>query len=102
MELLLKDSYRRVFIEIYICFSRFSTQKDTHHIMKTKNTHAAIIDLVPFSEQLAAANRWQDLERSIGNTGLTNYWLWIKTWLDNYSDTVQTSFAFGHRDSQTN
>ncbi len=68
--------------------------------MKDKNTSAAVIELVPFSEQMAAANRWQGLEQSIGNTGLTNSWPWIKTWLDNYSDTVQPVFAFGKRDDR--
>jgi CelD/BcsL family acetyltransferase involved in cellulose biosynthesis len=68
--------------------------------MKNKSTHVAVIELVPFSEQIAAASRWQDLERSIGNTGLTNSWSWIKTWLDNYSDTVQPTFAFGKLDGQ--
>jgi CelD/BcsL family acetyltransferase involved in cellulose biosynthesis len=68
--------------------------------MEDKNIQAAVIELVPFSEQIAAANKWQDLEQSIGNTGLTNCWSWIKAWLDNYSDTVQPTFAFGKLDDQ--
>jgi Acetyltransferase (GNAT) domain len=68
--------------------------------MKDKKTPAAVIEIIPFSAQIAAAKRWQDLEQSIGNTGLTNSWFWIKTWLDNYSDTVQPAFAFGMLDEQ--
>jgi hypothetical protein len=68
--------------------------------MKDKKTQSTVIELVPFSEQIAAAHRWQDLEQSIGNAGLTNSWPWIKTWLDHYSNTVQPTFAFGKLDDQ--
>ncbi len=63
-----------------------------------QNDQAAVIELLPSSEQIEAASRWQDLEQSIGNTGLTNSWPWIKTWLDNYNDIVQPTFAFGKQD----
>src|SRR5712691_3495581 len=65
-----------------------------------QNNQAAVIELLPCSEQIEAASRWQGLERSIGNTGLTNSWPWIKTWLDNYDDIVQPTFAFGKQDNQ--
>jgi CelD/BcsL family acetyltransferase involved in cellulose biosynthesis len=68
--------------------------------MKGSDTQAAVIEFVPFSERVAAAHRWQDLEQRIGNTGLTNSWPWIKTWLDRYCDTVQPTFAFGKLDDQ--
>jgi CelD/BcsL family acetyltransferase involved in cellulose biosynthesis len=61
---------------------------------------ATIIDLLPSSAQTEAAHRWQDLEQQIGNTGLTNSWLWVKTWLDHYEDTVHPTFAFGIQDGQ--
>src|SRR5215467_3392459 len=60
----------------------------------------AAIELLPASEQSEAASRWQELERSIRNTGLTNSWPWIKVWLDNYGDTVQPTFAFGKKGHQ--
>jgi CelD/BcsL family acetyltransferase involved in cellulose biosynthesis len=41
------------------------------------------------------------MERSIRNTGLTNSWSWIKTWLDNYDDTVQPIFTFGKQGNQS-
>lgn len=66
--------------------------------MKDKNTQAAVIEIVPFSEHVAAAKKWQAIEQSISNTGLTNSWPWIKTWLDHYSNTVQPTFAFGKLD----
>ena len=61
---------------------------------------AAEIELLPSSEQIEAASRWQDLECSIRNTGLTNSWVWIKTWLDNYNCIVQPTFAFGKQGNQ--
>jgi hypothetical protein len=67
---------------------------------KGRAAQAAVIECVPFSEQIVAANRWQELEQAIGNTGLTNSWPWIKTWLDHYSDTVQPTFAFGKLDDR--
>jgi CelD/BcsL family acetyltransferase involved in cellulose biosynthesis len=68
--------------------------------MKDNNTQTAVIELVPFSQQTAASKMWQDLEQRIGNTGLTNSWPWIQTWLDNYSDTVQPTFIFAKLDDQ--
>ncbi|HEY7358247.1 MAG TPA: GNAT family N-acetyltransferase, partial [Ktedonobacterales bacterium] len=62
--------------------------------------HAVMIELLPASAQEVAACRWQELERQLGNTGLTNSWPWIKTWLDHYEDTVQPTFAFGLQDGQ--
>lgn len=62
--------------------------------LERRNSQAAIIDLLPFSGRSEAACRWQDLEHCIGNTGLTNSWLWIKTWLNHYADRVQPIFAF--------
>lgn len=61
---------------------------------------AVMIDLLPVSGQDVAARRWQDLERQIGNTGLTNSWPWVKTWLDHYAEMVQPTFAFGIRGGQ--
>jgi len=66
-----------------------------------QNCQDALIELLPSTEQVEAARRWQDLEQSMSNTGLTNSWPWIKTWLDNYDDVVQPSFAFGKRDNQS-
>lgn len=65
-----------------------------------QNSQAAVIELLSSSEQMEAAIRWQDLEQSIRNTGLTNSWPWIKTWLDDYDDIVQPAFAFGKQDNQ--
>src|ERR1051326_2167569 len=59
-----------------------------------------IIDLLPASELDVAARRWQDLERQIGNTGLTNSWLWVKAWFEHYAETVQPTFAFGIQDGR--
>lgn len=61
---------------------------------------AAVINLLPSSARIEAARRWQDLERQIGNTGLTNSWPWIKTWLNHYDDTVESTFAFGTQEGQ--
>lgn len=63
-------------------------------------TQAADMDLLPSAAHFEVARRWQELERRIGNTGLTNSWPWIKTWLDHYEDTVQPTFAFGRQDGQ--
>jgi hypothetical protein len=65
-----------------------------------QNIQAAEIELLPFSKQNEAANRWQALEQSIGNTGLTNSWPWIKAWLDNYADTAEPTFAFAKQNNQ--
>lgn len=65
-----------------------------------KDNQVAVIELLPFSKLTEAASKWQDLEHNIRNTGLTNSWLWIKTWLDNYGDIVQPTFAFGMQDNQ--
>src|ERR1700730_16363439 len=65
-----------------------------------QNNQAAVIELLAASEQMEAAGKWQDLEQSIRNTGLTNSWLWIKTWLDNYGEIVQPTFALGKLDNQ--
>jgi hypothetical protein len=60
----------------------------------------ATIELVPPSEQKAAAERWKELEQRVRNTGLTNSWPWIETWLKHYGD-VPHLFAFGIKDSQS-
>jgi Acetyltransferase (GNAT) domain len=65
-----------------------------------QKTPAAVIELLPFSEQFEAASKWQDLEQSMRNVGLTNSWPWIKTWLDNYGDVVRPTFVFGKQDNQ--
>ena len=65
-----------------------------------QNNQAAAIELLPFSQQREAASRWQNLERSLSNTGLSNSWLWTKTWLDNYNGIVQPVFAFGKQGDQ--
>src|SRR5438128_631401 len=65
-----------------------------------QNNQAAVIELLPSAEQIEAASKWQALEQSIRNTGLTNSWPWIKTWLDNYEDILQPTFAFGKQDNQ--
>ncbi|MFL5690532.1 MAG: hypothetical protein ACJ795_01895, partial [Ktedonobacteraceae bacterium] len=57
------------------------------------------IELVPSSERAHAASRWQDLERRIANTGLTNSWCWIETWLKLFGN-VQHIFAFGTKNTQ--
>jgi hypothetical protein len=41
-----------------------------------QNSKGAVIELLPSSEQVEAASRWQDLEHSMRNTGLTNSWSW--------------------------
>jgi CelD/BcsL family acetyltransferase involved in cellulose biosynthesis len=65
------------------------------------NKQATVIELQPsLEEQSEAARKWQELEQSIRNTGLTNSWPWIKVWLDNYGDTVQPTFAFAKLDNQ--
>ena len=65
-----------------------------------QNNQAAVIELLPSSEQVKAASKWQDLEQRMRNTGLTNSWPWIKTWLENYDDILQPTFAFGKQDNQ--
>jgi CelD/BcsL family acetyltransferase involved in cellulose biosynthesis len=70
----------------------------THY--ERQSNQIAVIELLPSSEQIEAASKWQDLERSIRNTGLTNSWPWIKTWLDNYDGLVQPIFAFGKQGDQ--
>lgn len=65
-----------------------------------QNAQAAVIELVPSSEQIEAASKWQDLEQRIRNTGLTNSWPWIKTWLDNHDHIVQPTFAFAKQGNQ--
>jgi Acetyltransferase (GNAT) domain len=47
------------------------------------------------TDRAQAGRRWRDLERRLANTGLTNAWSWVSTWLDNYQDVVDVSFAFG-------
>src|SRR5438067_12479874 len=69
------------------------------HYQRQTN-QAAVIELLPSSEQVEAASKWQDLEQRMRNTGLTNSWPWIKTWLDNYNDILQPTFAFGKQDNQ--
>ena len=59
-----------------------------------------VIDFVSSSERKEAAQRWQALEQEINNTGLTNSWKWIETWLKEYGD-MRHKFAFGLRDGQT-
>jgi CelD/BcsL family acetyltransferase involved in cellulose biosynthesis len=59
-----------------------------------------MIELLPASAQAEAARRWQALERQLDNTGLTNSWPWIKTWLAHYADLAQPTFAFGLQDGQ--
>jgi len=65
-----------------------------------QNNQAAVIELLPSSEQVEAASKWQDLEQRMRNTGLTNSWPWIKTWLENYDDILQPTFAFGKQGDQ--
>ncbi|HZR44435.1 MAG TPA: GNAT family N-acetyltransferase [Ktedonobacteraceae bacterium] len=60
-----------------------------------------VVELLPYSEQAEAARRWQELERLTNNTGLTNSWTWIKTWLEHHAGIVQATFAFGQRGKQT-
>jgi len=64
------------------------------------NNQSIEIDLIPSSELIEIAYRWQSLEQKIGNKGLTNSWTWIKTWLDNHDDVVQYTFAFGRQDNR--
>ncbi len=65
-----------------------------------QNTQAVVIELLPASQRIKAGKRWWSLEQSMRNTGLTNSWPWIKTWLDNYDDRVQPTFAFGKQGNQ--
>jgi hypothetical protein len=65
-----------------------------------QNNQAAEIELLPLSQLIEAASRWQNLERSMGNTGLSNSWPWIKAWLDHYGGIVQPFFAFGKQGNQ--
>jgi len=58
------------------------------------------IELLPYSEQTEVARRWQELEKRTNNTGLTNSWIWVKTWLEHHGDIVQPIFAFGRYDDQ--
>ena len=69
------------------------------HYQRQTN-QAAVIELLPSSEQVEAASKWQDLEQRMRNTGLTNSWPWIKTWLENYDDILQPTFAFGKQGDQ--
>ena len=65
-----------------------------------QNYQAVEIELLSFSQKADAARRWQYLEQSIRNTGLTNSWFWINTWLDQYDGIVQPVFAFGKQGNQ--
>ena len=65
-----------------------------------QNYQSAEIELLSFSQKAEAARRWQYLERSVRNTGLTNSWLWINTGLDQFDSIVQPFFAFGKQDNQ--
>src|SRR5579859_71935 len=59
-----------------------------------------LIELMAYKREEEAAGRWQDLEQSLNNTGLTNSWTWIKTWLDIYGEVVEPTFAFGIQHGQ--
>jgi hypothetical protein len=58
------------------------------------------IELLPHSEQAEAARRWQELEKRMNNTGLTNSWIWTQTWLEHYATVMQPMFAFGLYNNQ--
>ncbi|MBJ7600956.1 GNAT family N-acetyltransferase [Candidatus Nephthysia bennettiae] len=47
------------------------------------------------TDRTEAGERWRELESRLGNVGLTNGWPWISTWLNNYDDVVDITFAFG-------
>jgi hypothetical protein len=68
-------------------------------LITTKQSHT-VIDFITSSEREKAALRWQKLEQEINNTGLTNSWQWIETWLKHFGDIPHT-FVFGVRDGQT-
>ncbi len=59
-----------------------------------------LVELLPYSEQEEAARRWQELEQRTNNMGLTNSWVWTKTWLEYHGDIVQPVFAFGRSGGQ--
>lgn len=59
-----------------------------------------VIDVLPSSEEAEAARRWQELEYRTNNTGLTNSWTWVKTWLDYHAPVLKYSFIFGQHDEQ--
>ncbi len=67
-----------------------------------KYSHLSVtIELLPYSEEAEAAHRWQELEQRTNNTGLTNSWIWIKTWLEYHGDIVRPIFVFGKHGDQT-
>ncbi len=59
-----------------------------------------VIDVLSSSKQAEAACRWQDLEQCTNNTGLTNSWIWVKTWLDYHAPLIEYSFIFGQHNGQ--
>ncbi len=59
-----------------------------------------VVDVLPSSEQGEAARRWKELEQRTNNTGLTNSWTWIKTWLDYHAPLLTYSFIFAQQDER--
>lgn len=51
------------------------------------------IEVLPLSERMLAARRWQGLEKRLGNTTLKNSWCWINTWLDHFTRVTHDGCA---------
>lgn len=68
--------------------------------MSYSQKKGVVIELLPFSARVEAADRWRDLERVVDDVSLTQSWNWIQTWLDHYADIVQPTFAFGKLDNR--
>lgn len=75
-----------------------SEEQTKHHEKYTRSP--ITIELLPYSKQDEAARRWQELEKRTNNTGLTNSWIWVKTWLEHHGTIVQPVFAFGWYNNQ--
>jgi CelD/BcsL family acetyltransferase involved in cellulose biosynthesis len=52
------------------------------------------IEHIPAERRADAAQRWQELEERIGDTGVTSSWRWVGTWLEYFGD-VPHYFVFG-------
>ena len=64
------------------------------------DSRSAAIECLQGSDRHEAGRRWRILERDIKNTGLTNSWVWIDTWLRHFGD-LPHHFAFGVENGQT-
>jgi hypothetical protein len=56
-----------------------------------------ILRVVPASDR-SVASIWQEIERRLGNEGLTCSWAWTGTWLKHYGDAIPHTFVVAESD----